>query len=479
MIEGTTTVNERKLSLATKIGYGAGTFGESIAMNTYYIYFIFFLTNVVGLSASIAGTISLVTLFWNACTDVVAGYRSDGSRNPKGRRRPFIAKAAIPLAIAATLMYTDISAISDTGKIVYYLIVNVLFWTCLSFVDIPYVSLGSEISGDYYERTGIRALATMFNSVGTILASSGTLAIVAFFSSKDGLSDNRGWAITGGIYALLILLAFYTSYFSTKGREKPNVLDEKADSVREKRRFFRDFRDIAMLRPFKYLVGYTIVVYGTLLIFTCTYVYYFIYKMGYSEAKIAIVMLAYSVMVIVLSPIVGKLTERIGKKPLICSSATLYGIGFITFKSVGLTDTTIYVAFFLLALVFSTFNVIVFSMVYDICGVDEFVYGSGRDGIIVSVFFFTMKIVTGIAMGVGGWILTISGYDAAASVQSAGALSGIATGMFLIPGIGGILGAVILLGYPITEKKYNAMKAATVRKYSGQTYTLKGFEDLI
>ncbi len=472
-------MNEKKLSIGTKIGYSAGTFGESIAMNTYYIYFIFFLTNVVGLSASVAGTISLVTIFWNAVTDVLAGYKSDGSKNPMGRRRPFMAKAAIPLAIAALLMYTEPLALSDGGKIAYYLIVNILFWSCLSFVDIPYVSLGSEISHDYYERTGIRALATMFNSGGTILASSGTLAIVAFFSSNDGLSDNRGWAITGGIYAVLILLAFYASYFSTKGKEKPNNQDAKVDSAKEKKNFLHNFREILMLKPFKYLVGYTIVVYGTLLIFTCTYIYYFIYKMGYSESKIAIVMLSYSVMVIILSPIVGKLAEKIGKKPLICVSAMLYGTGFITFKFVGLTDITIYFAFFLLALVFSTFNVVVFSMVYDICGVDEFVHGTGRDGIIISVFFFTMKIVTGIAMGVGGWILTAYGYDAMATVKTPRALDGIATGMFLIPGIGGILGAGIILGYPMTEKKYNAMKVATAQKNTGQTYSLQGFEDMI
>lgn len=472
-------MNERKLSTATKIGYSAGTFGESIAMNTYYIYFIFFLTNAVGLSASIAGTISLITLFWNAVTDVMAGYKSDGSKNPKGRRRPFIAKAAIPLAMSAMLMYTDISALPDGGKIAYYLIVNILFWSCLSFVDIPYVSLGSEISDNYYERTGIRAMATMFNSVGTILASSCTLAIVAFFSGSAGLSDSRGWSVMGGIYAILILAAYFASYFSTKGREKTNRQTMIAEHKMEKRSFVHDFKDVVMLRPFKYLVAYTIVVYGTLLIFTCTYIYYFIYKMGYSEARIAIVMLAYSLMVITLSPIVGKLAEKIGKKPVVCLSALLYGSGFILFKFIGLTDITIYIAFFLLALVFSCFNVIVFSMVYDICSVDQFVHGKSRDGVIVSVFFFTMKIVTGMAMGVGGLILTSSGYDASALMQTPETLNGIATGMFLIPGIGGILGAGILSGYPITEKKYNAMKAATHSRNSGEAYSLIGFEDMV
>lgn len=71
------TVNPRlpekntALTPLRKLGYEAGITTESIVYNCFYIYFVIFLTNVVGLNPVMAGTVSLISVCVDAITDPI------------------------------------------------------------------------------------------------------------------------------------------------------------------------------------------------------------------------------------------------------------------------------------------------------------------------------------------------------------------------------------------------------------------------
>ena len=46
-----------KLSFKLRYGYGLGQMSDSIPYNMYATYFLFFLTNVIGIPAAVGGTI--------------------------------------------------------------------------------------------------------------------------------------------------------------------------------------------------------------------------------------------------------------------------------------------------------------------------------------------------------------------------------------------------------------------------------------
>jgi GPH family glycoside/pentoside/hexuronide:cation symporter len=148
-------------------------------------------------------------------------------------------------------------------------------------------------------------------------------------------------------------------------------------------------------------------------------------------------------------------------------------------KLTGLTPTTLYVVFFLFAFAISAYFVQIYSMVYDICDLDQFLNGGGREGVIISLFYFVGKIIGGIAMFAVGWILTYAGYDPSLMEQSAETLSGIATGSLLIPGIGFVIGAIIMLKYPINQKNFSALQLANDAKSSGSKFSTEGFTELL
>ena len=467
-----------RLSTGVKIGYGFGTFGECLAMNTFYIYFLFFLTNAAGVSASAAGTISAIAVFWGAFTDLFAGSKSDSSMNPKGRRRPFMLKAAVPLGVVMFLTYTDFSAFSSGGKFAYFLIVSLLFWLSLSFTDIPYLSLGSEISDDYEERNTIRAIANVLNYAGMIIASSGTLMLVVHFSGEAGVADPKGWSATGLIFGVLILLSYWIAAFATKGKE-PTSIRENKDTGAVQTGFIKSCLEILSIKPYRYIMLYTVFGYGAVLIFTSIYIYFLSYNMGFSEQQSAMYMLIYSIMVIIVSTVFAGIGTKIEKRTIVCVTTFLVGAAMIAAKFTGLTPIALYAIFFFFALAISAYFVQIYSMVYDICDLDQYVNGGGREGVIISLFYFVGKIIGGIAMFAVGWILTYANYDPTLMEQSAETLSRIATGSLLIPGIGFVLGAIAMLKYPINQKNFTALQQANAAKESGSAVSTEGFSELL
>ena len=82
-----------------------GTLGEYFVYYLFYTYFLYYLTDYVLVPASVAGVILTIVMLWDACTDPIVGYLNDCSKNPKGRKRPLMAKIFIPFAVIFALCF--------------------------------------------------------------------------------------------------------------------------------------------------------------------------------------------------------------------------------------------------------------------------------------------------------------------------------------------------------------------------------------
>ena len=231
------------------------------------------------------------------------------------------------------------------------------------------------------------------------------------------------------------------------------------------------------IKPFRSLLIYVAIGYGGMLLFTSMYIYYLSYNMGWSEAASATVMLVYSFMVMAVSALLGAL--KVEKKTILVICTLGLGVVSIIAHFTGLNTVMVYLYFLCFAFGISAYFVQAYSMLYDICDVDEFKSGGSRAGGIVSVFYFVGKFVGGIAMAAVGWILQFAGYDPMALEQTAGALNGISMGALLLPGICLLIGGLVMLKYPITAERQAALREAIDKKYAGEEYTTEGFEELL
>lgn len=469
----------KKLSFGTKFGYSIGMIGECVAMNTFYIYFLFFLTDAVGMAAGIAGTVASVATFWGAFTDLIAGSRSDNSKNPKGRRRPMMVWSAIGLGIMTFLLYTDWAVIPMAGKVVYFIIVAAAFWLFLSFADIPYQTLGAEITDDYEDKNSIRGIANILNYAGMILASAATLALVSMFFGA-GSTYTGAWSKVAAIFGIVILVSYIIAVATTKGKEPANPNVENADNGEKapKISVIAMCKDAFSIKPFRSIILYVIFGYGGILILTSIYIYFLTNNLGMTQEAAAGMGLIYCIAVMILSAIFGQI--KIEKRTVVVVCTGFAGVVLVIMHFLGISaGAGVYVMFFALGLAIAAFFVQIYSMVYDVCDIDEFKSGGSRAGSIISFFYFFMKFIGGFTMLAVGWILQGAGYDAMAAVQSAATLNGISMGTLLLPGILLIIGALVMIKYPINKKNSTALRAAIDAKNAGEEYSTEDFKELL
>jgi MFS family permease len=101
--------SSEKLSLSTKLGYGAGDLFGGGAMTIIGFYYLYFLTDIVKISPALAGIAFLVSKIWDAVSDPLMGMISDRTRTRFGRRRPYFLAGIILIFIAFFLMWFPVS----------------------------------------------------------------------------------------------------------------------------------------------------------------------------------------------------------------------------------------------------------------------------------------------------------------------------------------------------------------------------------
>ena len=460
------TGNSAKLSTGTKVGYGVGSLGEGLAYCLFYLYFIFFLTDFAGINPALAGTISLLAVLWDAVTDPLIGHLSDHSKNPKGKRRPFIAKACIPLGLMIFLLFTDWSGLNTGLKVAYFFVINLFFWLFFTAVDIPYMTFGGEITDNPDEKIKIRSYATIFYYIGFIIAASGTVVLLERFAALAGGNYQKGWSWVGALFGLITVLSYYISILTTRGTEKP---PENTDtSLGEKVNIFKSMLESFKIKPYRNLWFYNLFFNIGLIFNTSVLIYLFTYFLGFSEVMISIAYAAYVVMIIIVSPLLGKLSIKAGNKIGLLVSLVAITADYFLFKIIPLTGVSIFIMQLAIALGNVGFFVCSYAMVYEVAGVSPLKTGFKNDGVLMAFYQFSYKIATAIGMWLVGMFLTYYKYDATAMQLSDFTLNGIRNMATVIPGIFCLIAIPFVIFYTLSPANVQKLKALLDRKEKGE-----------
>ena len=143
------------VSIWTKIIYGIGS-GNDMWGNWFYVSFVWlFFNQYLGVSPSAISAALSLRLLWDAVTDPVFGWWSDNTRTRFGRRRPFILVGSILAGLFLPVLFMVEVGASDSEYFWWMLLTSVVFMTFVSCFNMPYNSLGAELSPDYSERNSI------------------------------------------------------------------------------------------------------------------------------------------------------------------------------------------------------------------------------------------------------------------------------------------------------------------------------------
>ena len=433
-----------KLSFKEKVGYGLGDFACNLVFSTLMLYLLFFYTDVFGIPAAAVGTLMFVISVWDAVSDPLMGGIADRTKTKWGKFRPYLVWMAIPFAVSTALTFTT-PPFSVPGKIVYAYITYFLLMTVFTAINVPYSALSGVMTDDSIERTGLNAYRMGFSQFGNLLVGAGTLPLVALLGSGN---QARGYQLTMVIFGILGLILFLVCFSTTRERISP--------PKGQKTSLKADVRMLMMNRPWQIIFIVGILSFIFIILRTSVVMYYFNYFVE-SQRLIPFFMASTSISAIIGVMFSKPMVKKIGKKGTFILGQLVSAATVIFFF---LPKTAIF-PMFVVNIVYGMASFmtipITWAMIADTADFAEWKYKIRSTGIVFSASTFAHKLGIGIGGGLGGWLLTAFGYVPGVS-QTNTAVVGIKSMMSILPAIGAILVACLIIFYKIDESLCNKMR---------------------
>ena len=136
------------------LSWGLGSLGVAILFNTQTVLLTRFMTDEMGIAASTAGFLLLVSKLYDAVTDPVMGYITDHTDSKWGRRRPWIFLGGVGSACSFIYLFNIPSSLSAITGVFIGLIAYSTFYTIF---NVPYLSMPAQMSTDPNDRSALIA----------------------------------------------------------------------------------------------------------------------------------------------------------------------------------------------------------------------------------------------------------------------------------------------------------------------------------
>jgi len=436
----------KNLSRSTKIIYGAGDLGFSLTSTIIGAYFLFFLTDVVGIPPAVAGIAILIGRTWDYINDPIIGHISDRTRSRWGRRRPFLLFGAIPFALAFMLMWYRPPFNGMVALAAYYAVAYVIFDAAATFVYMPYFALTPELTNDYDERTSLTSYRMFFSIFGSLLAFTIPLMIVGTFTPENAARVLLMSAIFGVGSALPLWLVF----FKTR---------EKAEFVAQKRpKLLPSIKAAVNNRPFVFGAIIYLLTWICMTILETTLLFFIKYVLRL-EAMSDIIMALIFVTAIFALPFWEFASRKMNKR-------LAYAFGVAFWAVVQLLLITISPSVPMPLIIFlcmmagigvSAAHVLPWAILPDAVEWDEYKTGDRHEGMFYSLVTLAHKIASSIAIPLTAVMLELTHYVPNAAQQPPSALLGIRLLIGPIPAVLLTIGILFALKYPLDRAQFSSV----------------------
>jgi sugar (glycoside-pentoside-hexuronide) transporter len=444
------------MQMRKKIGYASGDFGISVSYFVVGFFFMYYLTDIVGISAWLAGVVVFLGKFCEGITNPIVGILNDRTRSMLGPKRRFILIGAIPFAISFILLWLIPSSLNEWIKFALATLSMLIYSTTYTVVVVPYMALVPIITRDYDERTQITGIRAVLSTVGIVLGGGAALLVSSFSDEASGL---KIMAVGFGAFTALSLLI---AARSVKGME--SIPDARTNKSRinwsNYLALFRE-RNTVILLIFKFLGA---IATGCLMASIPYFAKHVLSDTESSTYGVAI----YTISSAILIPFWYKMTRLFDKRRLLLI-ANLFGAAVLLVVAlfVNKGDSTLFfLGCGLLGILTSAYLLIPYSLVPDLVDYYKSKKEEKHEAVYFGLWMTTHQIGIAVAGLILGGFLGIYGYEGSEEIQTSEALMAIRLAFGLIPGVFLVLAALVLQKYGITRKVYQNVQDE-LNRYSG------------
>ncbi len=435
------------MKMRSKIGYALGDLGISVSYFAVGFFFIYYLTDVVGLDPYLAGLAFFLGKLWDGVNDPIMGVLSDRTKSHLGRKRVYVLLGAVPLALSFVLLWSIPTDASQAVQFVLATLAITLFATTYSVVVVPYMALVPVMSRDYDERTQITGMRAILSTIGTIVGGATAMLLSSFENEVVGL---RTITIA---FAMITACTLMIAAASVRDVEDNPSADGEIVPF-EWRHYLAIVtdRNVAILLIHRFLgaIG-TGVMMASIPYFTDS----ILGDPGKSTIGIAIYVAVSAITI----PVWNRLTHTNDKRRLLLiantfTAAVLFGIGFLVGEG---QSQAFYIGCVFLGMSMSAYILIPYSLVPDLVEYYENETGERHESIFFGLWITSHQLgisATGLIIGLS---LGLFGYDGTTSTQTDAALMAVRVSLGVIPGLFLIVAALIVQKYSVTREVFEAI----------------------
>ena len=436
----------QKLTLKTRLGYGIGDIAICLYWSGVGLYLLYFYTDVVGISPSLAGLIYGIGMLWDAVTDPFMGYVAERTRTKWGVYRPYLLFGNVPLALSFVLLFW-VPPFEGAMLFSFLLLTNLLHRTCFTIVSVPFSSLTPRITSDSQERTNLTGFRMLGAQTGTNLMALLAFPIIFWVGGED---ESSGFLVLGAIAGITALVIHAVTFMTVKEPENDLGIERVGGSLAEAA------QAVAKNGPFWLVFSATLIVGITTIFFGNNLIYYTKYALNLHEHQ-GTILFTSGIIAFLSIPIWWAISNRIGKKLtwLISSSITLIAlVSFYLFPISQLNELLVLVGF--IGFGSGAGGILFWSMLPDTIEYGEVHTGVRSESSLYGFMTFAQKGSIAFAIIILGLVLDAIGFQAN-EIQTESTIADMKAIMTLIPIVGIASSLVIIYFYPIDAKMHKEL----------------------
>ncbi len=393
---------------------------------------------------------------WDAISDPVMGNISDNARTRWGRRRPFIFVGAILTAAVYPFLWRPPAGWDEMGIFFYLLFVGWLFYTSFTCWSMPYNALQMELTPNYDERTRLAAWMAFFGKVMTLIGG-WTMAIVTgpwFTNPETGEADIVHGVRTCSWFLLVLIMIFgiIPALFVKERYYKKEASHQARDPL------WQSVKESFRCKPLWFLIGTTFFLTLGNSSVTSLGQYVNIYLVNGGKIADASIVDGWRHTTIVIVgllslPVLTWLSQKFDKKILVAAVLISGMVGHLLYYFC-LNPQLPYLQLIPAALqagCISAFWLFMPSMKADVADYDELDTRRRREGSLNAFYSWFLKVSHTLALGAGGLMLEVSGFDVLLAQQPMDVLLRMKWMFILTPVVIWMIALGLILLYPLTR----------------------------
>ncbi len=379
--------------------YACGQFGWSLAsygvgslLSYFYLppenvsakaVFPNFLPTMSVLGLTLLGLIGFSGRLFDAFFDPFVANWSDKIKSKFGKRKTFMAFAALPLAAFSYLMFHPITEGGTMANVVWLTTTIFIFYISLALYMIPYAALISELGHVAADRLKISMIISITWALGFLIGNT-TPALQGFFESQG---DSSVWAFqkTVGIFAVLSVIFLLIPVFFLNERKYAMQGESHGN-------FYTSIKSVFQNRPFRYFAFSYLLYWLALTFIQAGIIYYVTLLLGLDKSSATLFGIGSFFTSFLFYPLMGKLEKGFSKKTVILAAFSTFILIFSILLLPISGTIRFWIVTILAAFPLAAFGILPNIIVADVVHQNEKVTGQNQAAMFYGVAAFMMKV---------------------------------------------------------------------------------------